>query len=116
MPGDSHHFMGIPGYHKNPFLSQEKTISSKKTSSSRGAPCHAQAGQLHPGGENKAPHPNYPQQGVGSPIPEPTWPKWGSKAGLGWGALGSSVVKFGKDDPQLISENTVFLGLLPGAL
>lgn len=35
---------------------------------------------------------------------------------LGRGALGGSVVKFSKDDPQLVSENAVFLGLPLGTL
>lgn len=38
------------------------------------------------------------------------------EAGLGPRVLGSSVAKFGKDDPQLVSENAAFLGLLLGAL
>lgn len=42
--------------------------------------------------------------------------KMGQGAGPGPGALGSSVVKFSKDDPQLVSENAVFLGFLLRAL
>lgn len=38
------------------------------------------------------------------------------EAGLGVGVLDSSVVKFGKDDPQLVRKNVVFLSLLLGAL
>lgn len=62
-----------------------------------------------------ASHPALPQWGR-APRLEPAWPKWGREAGLGPGALGSSVVKFSKDDPQLVSENAVFLGFLLRAL
>lgn len=52
-------------------------------------------------------------QGGFNPAGTGQWQEQSQGAGA---RIPCSVVKFIKDDPQLISENTVFLRLLPGAL
>lgn len=104
--------LGIPGHRKNPHSSPKK-----KQSALEGLPVPPKQGGYPQGDKPRLhtpPSPSWEQ--AGAPTPEPAWPKQGREAGLGPGTLCSSVVKFGKDDPQLVSENTVSLSLLPGAL
>lgn len=104
MPGDSHHRVGIPGHDKTPDPSPKKKTKHQLPRGSLGR-------VVIPMGNGQGfPAPNQPgQKGAGGQ------PGLGVRLCWGWSCL-SSVVKLGKDDPQLVSENAVFLGLLPGAL
>lgn len=105
MPGDSHHRVGIPGLDKTPDPSPQK----KKLAPQR-LPVPPSRVVIPMGSGQGFPAPNQPgQKGAGGQ------PGLGVRLCWGWSCL-SSVVKLGKDDPQLVSENAVFLGLLPGAL
>lgn len=110
MPGDSHHRAGIPGHGKTPHPSPPQ----KNHQLPRGS-LSPPAGRLSQRGAGRGSQPQTSlaktgqggSRGWGCPV--------GGRLCWGWSCL-SSVVKFGKDDPQLVSENAVFLGLLPGAL
>lgn len=105
MAGDSHHLTDIPGHGKKlSSLPQENPISST------GPPCTNEQGSYPRGERAGLTASSQPgQNGVGN-----SW-GWGHPRGRGRSCR-SSVVKLGKDDSQLVSENAVFLGLLPEAL
>lgn len=109
MPEDSYHYVGIPGHHKTLHISPTKTDQLQRgflSCPSRVViPMRIRQGFtlcLTPAGRDSQHRASLAKMGQGG---------W-----AGPGALGSSVVKFSKDDPQLVSENTVFLGLLLRAL